>query len=750
MIELYVVVTLAAMGYMMNKAASAGPKTLQKDAYTLQKGQAPSCTNVYNSTHYVSTNNILQQRADAMYKRAIDPVATNVISRDFALEKEEHMRKKFKSLTGEYVAEDKLAHNNMVPFFGGRMKQNMNDSANNALLETYTGVTPAKSKCEVKSLFDMKENVGNVNGMKNNDDFYRDRYAAPRLRNNETPVEKVYVGPGLNQGFTSKPTGGYQQLDAVDYAMPKCVDQLRAANKPKTTFEGRIVDGMKSSLPGKVGAVEKNRVETFYEQTEDNLFKTTGAYLKPSEVPEFNVKPTHRLTTSKQYIGTAVSAQAKARTAEGVVQMTHRSQYGEFGVRNPALNKLGKGERDDYGKAQIMVYANERDVTSTRVHQGNLTSLIKALIAPFEDMVKVTKKDDMVNNARTYGNMNVQVPEKAVVHDPNDVARTTIKETTIHDAIISNLRGHEKITVHDPNDVAKTTVKETTIHDSVIGNLKGNEKVTVYDPNDIARTTIKETLIHDEIDTGTMTGPKQLYVYDPDEVAKKTMRETLERLDYEMNLAGGARKGKVYDPEDIARRTMKETLDDAVREGNLNRVEGMGDYKTTEFDPRRTQKEFLSDNDYYGAAARTDADGYKTNPHEAKNTQKQFLSDIEYYGNSGAIQDKKQKSYDDMMNARITPAKEVTLVGRAPTQVGPKSYVTGESIAMSHKKMECDVYEGRETPNMSKTVTTETPNLSDDTFTRMRQQYKQDDRLDVSLLKAFLENPYTQPLDSVA
>lgn len=749
MIELYAIVTLAAVGYMMNKASSASPKTLQKDTYTLQKGKQPSCTNVYNSTHYNSTNNIIQQRADAMYKRALDPVSTNVISKDFAFEKEEHMKKKFKSLTGDYVTEDLMAHNNMVPFFGGRMKQNMDDTANKALLETYTGVTDVKSKCEVKSLFDMKENVGNVNGMRNNDDFYRDRYTAPRLRNNETPVDKVMVGPGLNQGFSSQPTGGFQQLDAVNYAMPKCVDQLRAANKPKLTYEGRTVDGLKTSLPGKVGTVEKNRVETFYEQKEDMLFKTTGAYLKAAEIPEFNVKPTHRLTTSKQYIGSAINTTSKARTAEGAVQLPHRSQYGEFGVRNPALNKIGKGERDDYGKSHIMVYANERDITTTRVHQGNLTSLIKSIIAPFQDMVKVTKKDDFVNSAREYGNMSAQIPEKAALYDPNDVARTTIKETTIHDAVMANLKGHEKTTVHDPNDVARTTTKETTIHDAVMANLKGNEKVTVYDPNDIARTTIKETLIHDEIDTGTMTGPKQLYVYDPEEIAKKTMRETLERMDYEMNLAGGALKGKVYDPEDIARRTMKETLDDAVREGNLDGVAGMGDYKTTEYDARRTQKEFLSDNDYYGTAARANTDGYKTAPHEAKNTQKQFLSDHEYYGQSGAIQDKKAKSYDDMMNARIRVTKETTLVGRAPTQQGAKTYVTGEGIAMSHKKMEGDVYEGRETPNMTK-VKAEIPSLTDDTFTRMKPQYKQNDRLDVSLLKAFLENPYTQPLDSVA
>ena len=34
----------------------------------------------------------------------------------------------------------------------------------------------------------------------------------------------------------------------------------------------------------------------------------------------------------------------------------------------------------------------------------------------------------------------------------NDVARTTIKETNIHDNRTGNLHGPKKISVHDPND----------------------------------------------------------------------------------------------------------------------------------------------------------------------------------------------------------------------------------------------------------------------------------------------------------
>ena len=50
------------------------------------------------------------------------------------------------------------------------------------------------------------------------------------------------------------------------------------------------------------------------------------------------------------------------------------------------------------------------------------------------------------------------------------------------------------MTVYDPNDVAKTTIKETNIHNEREGNMSGPKKLMVYDPNDVARTTIKELI----------------------------------------------------------------------------------------------------------------------------------------------------------------------------------------------------------------------------------------------------------------
>ena len=751
MIELYFLVTLAAIGFMVN--TTQNKKNFVSYKNKLSKSNIPSMNNIYDSNFFRKSEAITSAKAKKMFDESYNPVKTGVISMNFPYEKDEHMEKKVKSLTGEYIDEKTFLNKNVQPYFGGRMRQNLDPYANSTKLEAFTGNSQDslyKQKCEVPSFFDKTKDVTNVNGMGNQDDFYKDRMVVSRIRNNETPVDRVYVGPGLNKGFDSKPTGGYQQFDSQDYAMPKCVDQLRAANKPKVTFEGRTLDGMKSKMRADMGIMEKNRPDTYFVQTEDMLLKTTGARLKATDIPKFNMKMTNRIDTTREYTGTAISANAKARVVDPSVRETSKYQYGEYGLRNVSLQVIGKGERDDYGKSKIMVFANERDITTTRVHQGNLTSLIKAIVAPVTDLFKDTKKDEFVDNPRHFGNINAQFPDKPTMYDPNDIARTTIKETTVHESINGNLKGAEKNQIYDPNDTARTTLKETTIHESINGNLKGDKKLTIYDPNDIARTTIKETLIHDDIGTGTLTGAKQLFVYDPDEIAKTTLRETLERMDYEMNMSSGVKKATIYDPDDLARTTMKETLEDATRDGNIDRVEGMGDYNTTDFDPRLTHKQFVSDHDYYGTANMNKGEGYQTNEFDAKNTQKQFLSDIEYYGNPEASTDKKNMSYDDMYNADISSGQESLLYGREPTNSGNKQYVTSDSIALGHKKQECNVSSQRVLNNIEKINNSHYADLEESGVTRMKKEYGKDDRLDPSLLKAYLDNPYTKPLNSVA
>ena len=196
-------------------------------------------------------------------------------------------------------------------------------------------------------------------------------------------------------------------------------------------------------------------------------------------------------------------------------------------MRNADATGAWKGENDEenYGKNSINLPLNERDTTKKMLHILNLTTFVKSVVGSVQDIMKTSRKENFIGNARPNGNFNASMPKKMTVHDSNDVMRTTIKETNIHDTRAGNMHGPQKITVYDPNDVARTTIKETNIHNNSNGNLSGPSKIQVHDPNDVARTTIKETNIHDNR-TGNLHGPKKISVHDPNDVARTTIKET--------------------------------------------------------------------------------------------------------------------------------------------------------------------------------------------------------------------------------
>ena len=281
-----------------------------------------------------------------------------------------------------------------------------------------------------------------------------------------------------------------------------------------------------------------------------------------------------------------------------------------------------------------------------------------------------------------------------------------------------------KPTVHDPNDIARTTIKETNIHNNHSGNMvpSSNRKTKAYDPNDIARTTVKETNIHNN-HSGNMV---------PSSYKKQT----------------------VYDPNDVAKTTIKETNIHNNRKGNLGSTtiqNGTG-YETAEFSAPNTNRQFTSDYEYSGVAdgqtGKGPGEGYLTAEYDAPNTNRQFTSDYEY---EGPAKDYLDKPMDETMwdNARLNETKTDVSNGRYPTLSNTKLAIGGNDINMEAKKLEQDRV-NQYSPAVNK-LYTQTPSLSKCTVTTDKDQLPNEslsNRIDPNMLTAFRDNPYTQPLNS--
>ena len=414
--ELFTAGALGTIGYLFSQNEKYTSKDTNENL--INKNEKPVVDHVYSGKQFNKTQEDIIRKANKKYNESLKPYENKVIPNNMKhVKTDKHIHSRLADVD---MAPNDFKHNNMVPFFGSKMTQvNVDNNRMQSKLDTFTGTGNFyKKKKEVENFADIKQNVNNIAGQENTLEFQKTRYVGSTYVTNYVPFQQEKVGPGLNQGYGTDPTGGFQQIDTRKFELPKNVDELRQGSNPKSTYEGRVVDGQKEVLPGDIGEVCKNRVETTYEQTEDMYLKSgNSANSKETQRPCVNLKQTNR-----------------------------------------------------------------SDLT-VKTHQSNLTSAVKSITAPLLDIMRVNKKEYTVMHGRPMGNLQNTNPSKMTIYDPNDVARTTIKETLIHDARVGNIKGNygvEKNIIYDPNDVARTTMRETTESKGKTGNVGNVQNSDAY------------------------------------------------------------------------------------------------------------------------------------------------------------------------------------------------------------------------------------------------------------------------------
>ena len=145
----------------------------------------------------------------------------------------------FISLSGSKIAGSDFNHNNMVPFFGSKMR-GFTTGANvyETLFDNKTGTGSQQiRKRERAPLFAPQNQMNNVHGMQNNNDFIQSRMMPSTKISNVKPWEEERVAPGLDKGFNGMAGAGYNSaLEAREKWTDRGVDELRVLTNPKQTF----------------------------------------------------------------------------------------------------------------------------------------------------------------------------------------------------------------------------------------------------------------------------------------------------------------------------------------------------------------------------------------------------------------------------------------------------------------------------------------------------------------------------------
>ena len=364
-------------------------------------------------------------------------------------------------------------------------------------------------KTELEPLFSPQKNIEYINGAPNNSDMIKERMYVTEKRNGELPFEQVKVLPQIGGKYKdNKGRGGFHQFENQELMRPKNIDELRTLTNARETYKGRIIKGKSVNNKRTINSkLNKNRPEKLFIHGEKRWGGKNASVNKNSSKENFVAKYTNR-QHSKELLGIATSDVGKQKAPINVKESNkniyaHQKPSNKSSINNWDANN----ELSNYGKEGFVSRPNERDITQKRTVKTNIVSIFKALIAPITDKIKTTKKQDLEDNNRPEGNFSSSMPNKLTVYDPNDIARTTIKETLIHNEREGIVSGPQKLTVYDPTDVAKTTIKETTIDNNRKGIANGEEKAQVYNYESLPKITIRNTL--DYIDNNVNVNPNK-------------------------------------------------------------------------------------------------------------------------------------------------------------------------------------------------------------------------------------------------
>lgn len=412
------------------------------------------------------------------------------------------------SLTGDKVNSNYFEHNNMVPFFGSHLRSRVADeNSNESILDSYSGSgSQATKKKEQAPMFSPLENMQWAHGAPNESDFYQSRVNPSMRMANVKPFTEETVAPGLGLGYTTQGAGGFNSgMMARESWMEKTADQMRVDNKPKATglglygHEGPANSHIKQNATyEQMGVMEKHLPDQSFELGQDRWFTTTGGEkgqtMRSMPIDRYVARP----ETATSYSGIA-GAQNSAAYMTGEYMPSTNQQLGE--VPWAVANAQGRNfaSEADYGIKSKMAYPNNRSSSKQDSYFGAVSGSLGAAIAPLLDMLRPSRKENVIGTLRPYQNPGTTVPQ-SYIFNPADKLGTTIRETTENSKFHLNVNANQngggyQVSQQQPVDTYRQETSDF-YYGGVASAGAGSRKTTSYESgynqrnNDIKSSTI--------------------------------------------------------------------------------------------------------------------------------------------------------------------------------------------------------------------------------------------------------------------
>lgn len=458
---------------------------------------------------------------------------------------------------------EQFSHNNMVPFYGPKLTQNMHSSGvpqagdNNSCkankagfadvtpwrdkLQTFTGCDEMyMHKREAPRMFSPSEQAtGWVFGTPSfRPDLDRYKTSVWR-RNNETPVEKQQVGPGIALDYSVPAAGGFQQFTRI---LPNNITNYKA-----NQLEGRVAGGKwftNHPTSQYIHGVKKDKPDLTITQARRPTMRTKFYTNAPDGGDS-------RITDYKQAVQRGRQARMDTEQGAGFGQI-NLTEYiydgsGNLVPKKENFQSVEKGPCLEFGQAPVgKIMGSHVPMPSQEISSyNNIRETFKKGSAGWNSKGGYWECNDSTQGSNRWD----LILGPATGHVPNQESRQGkyVNYTDRGDInpFVINANGTAQAGgLWSPvsfQDQQRVTTKETTQY-SHAGAPTGQTKEFVNTWEDQQKVTTKETTQYSH--TGAPTGQTKEFVNTWEDQPKVTTKET---TDYSH---AGAPKGKDTIPMD--------------------------------------------------------------------------------------------------------------------------------------------------------------------------------------------------------
>ena len=451
--EAAVLLGLVAVGYLKNKKDDGDNPIITNVNSNVNMSNGE---NIYDSGDYYNetkkeVKDLVKNNFNSSMNEGSNVINDKNLDRNLNVEGFQELI--YSNNSGETIdSEDFLRNDQGItsqPYF--KKAPNPIDFNNTRSLDRHQGDNRLReSKREQGQMFPLEKNdnvFGNQFGEYIGD---KSRYLESRVKKNELPFEQEKVS---HIDTKSNINSEIKQM----IADKTNIDLLRTKTNQQKTYEGRIISGKNiNENRGNMGEFRKYDPDKFYENSPERYFTTTGAILKERGNPEHLLKDTYRSSLNKQELGGASANYTKGEK---------RSKYKKplkIQLQNDTNRNVGADQFSgdaDFSRKGYRALPNEREVTSERTYEGNLSTDVGNHTVGILDDIKGTIKETTINPANNgyMGNTTVNTTQGI-----QDGVRVTKKQTTIDSANNGYMSGgFNKLTMG--NEDQKVTIKESTL-----------------------------------------------------------------------------------------------------------------------------------------------------------------------------------------------------------------------------------------------------------------------------------------------